>query len=307
LIDCTLWGDYEGKLEDRNAKKFTALYKEKIRTIIPESTEIHLFTPCEIYMDSYDCRSKTEGKYFLENEAQVRTFAAENEVPIDKIFENYADYDFEYDPFVFFVELNAPAASGILADENGVRFIHTGESGYCNVAAFPKDYAYYLDEAVPCSDGGVWQRIHAHDINYDPLFVEGEAYGLSKSGMQKVWDDTGMNGFQGIYLPDETSYESFIDLCDRNNLLEFGSIREILEENGSIDFQEYSLCVKLDCYSDNSKYLWHRTRIDYGVIQMGSEISYNYNSRASECSLAYILIPKTYLSEDNYRVNSNLK
>ena len=36
---------------------------------------------------------------------------------------------------------------------------------------------------------------------------------------------------------------------------------------------------------------------------MGSSISLNWDNTEGECTLAYVLIPKTYLSDDEYTVS----
>ena len=79
-----------------------------------------------------------------------------------------------------------------------------------------------------------------------------------------------MHGFRGIYIPDSAKYEEFIQSCDSHN--------------------------------DNSKYEWQRTEIGDRHITMGSSISLNWDNTEGECTLAYVLIPKTYLSEDWYSV-----
>lgn len=79
-----------------------------------------------------------------------------------------------------------------------------------------------------------------------------------------------MHGFMGLYIPDSTKYEEFIKSCDGHSI--------------------------------NTKYEWQRTDIGDRDIVMGCSIPLNWDNTEGECSLAYVLIPKTYLSRDSYFV-----
>ena len=168
--------------------------------------------------------------------------------------------------------------------------------------AFPRSSGDFISDSIPCADGGEWQRIKDGDLNFDPDFITGEAYGFSETAMHAVWKEFNMHGFMGLYIPDSTKYEEFIKSCDSHNLVENGSIRSALEEKGVPDFSKYSLCVKLDGHSVNTKYEWQRTDIGDSDIVMGCSIPLNWDNTEGECSLAYVLIPKTYLSRDSYFV-----
>lgn len=297
---CTLDGDYEGTLSDDSAKKFAELYDKKIKYATPKFTAPLVYTDYDIRLNTVECNTEMSGMYFLSSDEQLRIFARQCGIAIDDMLGDYTDY--EQERYVYFVELDAAPANAVLCTDNGYMFSHTEGAGFCNVAAYPRSSGFFFSDSIPCADGGEWQRIKEGDLNSDPDFITGEAYGFSETAMGEVWKDFNMHGFKGIYIPDPEKYEEFIQSCDSHNLVENGSIRNTLEENGVPDFSKYSLCVKLDRHNDNTKYEWQRTEIGDGYITMGSSISQNCGNTVGECTLAYVLIPKTYLSRDMYAV-----
>lgn len=299
---CTESGDSTGTLNDKYAEDLVKLFEKIIAGKSTKNTEYPLiYTADAVYMDSIECNTQTNGKYLLSNDDQLHILAEQLNIPVDNILDDYNEY--EYGRYVYFVELNAPPANAILKIGDEYGFSHKEGAGYCNIAAFPRKSGIFTDEIISCTDGGVWERLKDGDLNYDPDFIKGEAYGFSESAMRNVWKETYMHGFKGIYIPDKKKYEDFVKLCDDNALSENGSISDILEENGTIDFEKYTLCVKLDSHNDNTKYSWNRTEIGDRYIVMGSSISLNWDNTEGECTLAYVLIPKTYLSDDEYTVS----
>ena len=300
LTVCTEYGDQVGALDDDFAQRFAALYAEQIRAAASEFQTPLVYTNDDIRLNQIECHTETSGKYFLSNEAQLRIFAKECGAPVDDILDDYEEY--EPGRYVYFVELNAPPANAILRTEQGYQFSHTEGSGFCNVAAYPRTSGNFISDSIPCADGGEWRRIEDGDLNSDPDFITGEAYGFSETAMREVWKDFDMHGFRGIYIPDSAKYEEFIKSCDSHRLVENGSIRDSLEEKVVPDFSKYSLCVKLDSHNDDTRYEWQRTEIADWYIVMGSSISLNWDNTEGECTLAYVLIPKTYLPRETYTV-----
>lgn len=298
---CIKSGDAEGKLNDSNAKKFVKLYHKILKDISSEYIKPLVYTAEDIRLNSVECDTEMSGKYFLSSDEQLRILAKQSNTSIDDMLNDCADYELER--FVYFVELNSAPANAIIRTGDSYKLSHTNGSGFCNVAAYPRTSGTFTAKSIPCADGGEWQRIKDGDLNYDADFITGEAYGFSETAMQAVWKEFNMHGFAGLYIPDAEKYEEFIESCDRNKLVENGSIRSILEENGVPDFNKYSLCIKLDSHNDNTKYEWQRTEVGDGYIVMGSSISLNWDNTPGECTLAYILIPKTYLSKDTYFVS----
>lgn len=299
---CSESGDDTGELNDKNAKDFVNFFQKKSAE---NKNEDHI-TPLvysfnDIYMDSFKCSSIESEMYFLSSDEQLSILAEKTELPLDNVLDEYSEY--EFGRYVYFVELNAAPADGIIMLDDEYKFSHMEGSGYCNIAAFPRQSGVFIDEKIPCADGGEWNRIKEGDINFDPDFITGEAYGLSEPAMRNVWNETYAHGHKGIYIPDRKQYEDLVDLCDENSLVPNGSIRDILEQNGEIDFGKYALCIKLDSHNDDTKYTWQRTEIGDSYITLGCSISLNRQNTEGECTLAYALIPKIYLSDKNYTVN----
>ncbi|MBD5445108.1 MAG: hypothetical protein HDR29_06095 [Lachnospiraceae bacterium] len=297
---CTKYGDDEGTLSDSFSKKFVNLYNIKIKAAIPEFTAPLVYTEYDIHLNNIECDTEMSGMYFLSSDEQLHILAKQCGMPIDNMLSDYTDY--EQERYVYFVELNAAPANAVLHTDTGYKLSHAEGAGFCNVVAYPRSSGNFTSDSIPCADGGEWLRIKDGDLNLDPDFITGEAYGFSETAMREVWKAFDMHGFKGIYISDSAKYEEFIQSCDSHNLVENGSIRSTLEENGAPDFSKYSLCVKLDSHNDNSKYEWQRTEIGDRYITMGSSISLNWDNTVGECTLAYVLIPKTYLSEDCYSV-----
>ena len=298
---CAEYGDADGKLKDSNAKKFVKLYQKALQNISYYYISPLIYTANDIHLNSVECDTEMSGNFFLSSDEQLRILAKQSDTSIDDMLSDYADY--EQESYVYFVELNSAPANAIIRTGDSYKLSHTNGSGFCNVAAFPRTSGTFTVESIPCADGGEWQRIKDGDLNYDPDYITGEAYGFSETAMQAVWQEFNMSAFTGLYIPDAAQYEEFIESCDRNNLVEDGSIRSILEENGAPDFKKYSLCIKLDSHNDSSKYVWQRTEVGENCIVMGSMISLNWDDTPGECTLAYVLIPKTYLSNDTYFVS----
>ena len=301
ITACIESGGVEGKLKDNNAKKFVKLYQKILKDISYYYIKPLVYTAKDIRLNSVECDTEMNGKFFLSSDEQLRIFAQQSDTSIDDMLSDYADY--EQGSYVYFVELNSAPANAIIRTGDSYKLSHTNGSGFCNVAAFPRTSGTFTAESIPCTEGGEWQRIKDGDLNYDPDYITGEAYGFSETAMQAIWQEFDMNVFTGLYIPDAAQYEEFIESCDRNNLVEDGSIRSILEENGAPDFKKYSLCIKLDSHNDNSKYEWQRTEVGENCIIMGSKISLDRDDTPGECTLAYVLIPKTYLSNDTYYVS----
>lgn len=301
MIVCTMGGDSEGKLDDSHARKFVKLCEKTFHNVDAEYTAPLVYTADDIRLSSIACDTEMSGKIFLSSDEQLRILAKQSNTSIDDILNDYADY--EQERYVYFVELNAAPANAILCTGDSYQLAHTNGSGCCNVAAFPRSSGTFTADSIPCADGDAWQRIRDGDLNFDPDFVTGEAYGLSEPAMRKIWEEFGMHGFAGLYISDAAKYEEFIDSCDRCNIMENGNIRSILEENGALDFDKFSLCIKLDSHNDDTRYEWQRTEIGDGYIVMGSSISLNWDNTEGEGTLAYALIPKTYLSKETYTVS----
>lgn len=299
-IVCTMDGDIEGELNDSHARNFAKLYKNTFHGIEVEYTAPLVYTADDIRLSSIACDTVMSGKFFLSSDAQLRILAKQSNTPIDSILDDYADY--EQERYVYFVELNAAPANAILCTGDSYQLAHTNGAGCCNVAAFPRSSGTFTDDSISCADGDAWQRIQDGDLNFDPGFVTGEAYGLSESAMRVIWEEFGIHGFAGLYISDAERYEEFINSCDRQGIMENGSIRSILEENGALDFDKISLCIKLDSHNDDTRYEWQRTEIGDGYIVLGSSISLNWDNTEGEGTLAYAQIPKTYLSEETYTV-----
>ncbi|MCM1112774.1 MAG: hypothetical protein NC399_05925 [Muribaculum sp.] len=297
---CTEEGDFQGALSDGFAQKFVELYAEMLKGVTPESTAPLVYTDEDIHLNSIECNTEMNGMYFLSSDEQLRILAKQCGVSIDDMLDDYKDY--EQERYVYFVELNTAPANAVLRTEDGYKLSHTEGAGFCNVAALPRSSGSFISDSIPCADGGEWRRIKDGDLNFDPDFITGEAYGFSETAMQAVWKEFNMHGFMGLYIPDSTKYEEFIKSCDSHNLVENGSIRSALEEKVVPDFSKYSLCVKLDSHSGNTKYEWQRTDVGDEYIVMGSSISLKQDNTEGECTLAYVLIPKTYLSRDSYFV-----
>lgn len=297
---CTVDGDSRGALRDSFAQKFAKFYNKQIKRCTPEYTAPLVYTDYDIPLNTVECNTEMSGMYFLSSDEQLRILARQCGVSIDDMLDDYKDY--EQERYVYFVELNAAPANAVLRTDDGYKLSHTEGAGFCNVAAFPRSSGDFISDSIPCADGGEWQRIKDGDLNFDSDFITGEAYGFSETAMRKVWEEFNMHGFMGLYIPDSTKYEEFIKSCDSHNLVKNGSIRSTLEEKIVPDFSKYSLCVKLDSHSGNTKYEWQRTEVGDKYIVMGSSIPLNWDNTEGECTLAYVLIPKTYLSKDSYFV-----
>ena len=300
MIVCIEDGDCRGILDDNCAMEFLKLYEKTLQGISSEYIEPLVYTAEDIRLNSAECDTKMSGKYFLSSDEQLHILAEQSDTSIDDMLGDYADY--EQERYVYFVEFNSAPANAVIRTGGSYKLSHTDGSGFCNVAAYPRTSGTFTGDSIPCADGGEWQRIKEGDLNFDPDFVKGEAYGLSEPAMREIWQEFSMHGFAGLYIPDTAKYEEFIESCDRHNLVEDGSIRSILEENVVLDFNKYSLCIKLDSHNDDTKYEWQRTEIGDSYIVMGSSISLNWNNTTGECTLAYVLIPKTYLSKETYNV-----
>ncbi len=300
MIVCTEDGDFRGALNDSFAGQFVELFYNKMQDVTIEYTAPLVYTDQDIHLNTVERNSEMSGMYFLSSDEQLRILARQCGVSIDDMLNDYKEH--ERDRYVYFVELDAAPANAVLRTDHGYKLSHTEGAGFCNVVAFPRSSGNFNSDSIPCADGGEWQRIKDGDLNYDPDFIKGEAYGFSATAMQEVWKDFNMTGLMGVYIPDSTKYEEFIKICDNRNLVENGSIRSALEEKVVPDFSKYSLCVKLDRHSGNTKYEWQRTEVGDGDIVMGSSLPLNRDNTEDECTLAYVLIPKTYLSRDSYFV-----
>ena len=157
---------------DDAAQEFMNLYHETIQMTPEASSEFcTIYTPLDKPILSIQAESEISGNYFIKDEEELKQFAEKCNVPLDDILIYSKDFMNSSEEYVYFVELNASRAIGMLyfADESVKEweFLHTQKksSDYCNIIACSTGDARFevrekmIQEVQTSPDGTEWKHI----------------------------------------------------------------------------------------------------------------------------------------------------
>lgn len=296
IIECETEGDRSGWLEDEAAKELLKIYRKAMgEKNLYKYDGTHVYMQGDISIASYSVQNDMGGRYFVADAAQLKSLAKETWIPLDGILKGMDEYALEEN--VYFVEFGAPPAKALVKKGDSYQLAYDKGELCCNVVSFPFFGGNFTQEKVICGAGGFWERIKEGDMNYDKELIRGEAYDLSGTGLQSVWNSNDMDQYQGLYIADQEKYKEFLSQCDSAKLTSGGSIKEILEQNITPDFEKYGLAIMLVCYNENKKFKWERTEVRSRVIQVGCVMEMDEYSDDDKCALGFAWIPKKYLTD----------
>ena len=157
---------------DDAAQEFMNLYHETIQMTPEASSEFcTIYTPLDTPILSIQAESEISGNYFIKDEEELKQFAEKCNVPLDDILIYCKNLINSSEEYVYFVELNASRAIGMLhfADESVEEweFLHTQKksSDYCNIIAYSTGDARFevrekmAQEVQISPDGTEWKHI----------------------------------------------------------------------------------------------------------------------------------------------------